>query len=68
MPCIKASLITTVAYAPCQSDVGGVKLEYYSYRFIRSSSLVGSCIGFFSISSIFICDDGLHYFIYNGSW
>ena len=42
IPCMEASLITMVASDPSQSDVGDMKLEYYSNRFIRSSSLVGS--------------------------
>ena len=41
----EASLITMVASAPSQSDVGGVKSEYCLSRFIRYSSLVGLCIG-----------------------
>ena len=36
-------MITMVASAPTQSDVGGVKLECCSNRIIRSSSLVGWC-------------------------
>ena len=37
IPCMEASLITMVASAPSQYDVGGVKSEYSSNRFIRSS-------------------------------
>ena len=39
---MEVSLIITEASAPCQSDVHGMKLEYYMNRSIISSSWAGS--------------------------
>ena len=67
IPCMEASVITMETFAPSQSDLGCVKLEYCLNRFVRSSSLVGLCSH--TISIIFICDNVFHDFIYGGfSW